>query len=675
MPPLENNQNGSEDSAADSSAQCAEDLKGAPKIAGVEILELIGKGGMAAIYKARQSNLDRIVALKVLLDVQTEKDLARFQSEAKIGATLDHPNLVKIIGFGVSNDAKSYLLMEFLSGKSLASIIESKADLSLRQVSGIFLPLLDGLACAHKAGLVHRDIKPGNIMFCPAASQGDVVKLIDFGIAKYTGDESKQQRLTKTGALVGSPAYMSPEQCNGDTLDKRSDIYSLSCVLHELLCGSPPYESQSTLELMHLHASAPAPSAKELTKRYGLPPKLAALIEKGLAKNPANRFGTAEEFALEFRNAIDSRDLDLSILDLRKSKKKKLALLAKAGITAALLALVTAAAYLRLSGSDSKPNPNQSERQDLNKAWELISQASTASKSDQKQAYEKAHAAAQIYARYPDKTRELAKASYLALINGMDSPNGTTLLSSELLKHADQCLLLWQNDKQKKSEEYLACVENKALLLNKLKRRNEAADLILENSDLFMRAQNFRSDQLLLACSYVLDSDRKKQTLSLAEEYLELCKVDGSYKEKAGIQLRITFAFALWANGKQEQASMVCDDAFKDFSANSDIGERLEIITKFKGLYFRLGRGPDSLEKMLNSQMKYFDPESAYSITLPATQRIQIPAAYLDLARQFKSVGDKNKWQLYRNTALKWTEKLNLTKEEKSKILEDMAKN
>lgn len=203
-----------------------------PNIQDLEILGSIGSGGMASVFKARQANLDRIVAVKILSKstLTDEKGRERFRREARVCASLNHPNIVKILSFGITEADEPYLVMEHLEGKVLTDEINNHAPLTFRRFQSLFIPLLSALQEAHKAGIVHRDVKPANIMIC-SEDGVETIKLLDFGIAKIFQDETAQN-LTRTGAVVGSPSFMSPEQCKGESsIDGRSDIYSISCIM------------------------------------------------------------------------------------------------------------------------------------------------------------------------------------------------------------------------------------------------------------------------------------------------------------------------------------------------------------------------------------------------------------------------------------------------------------
>jgi serine/threonine protein kinase len=282
-----------------------------PRIENIEIIELIGSGGMALLYKARHKQLDRIVAVKVLsnLAMTGEEAVRRFQKEARLTSRCNHPNIVKTISFGISQDGQPYLVLEYLEGISLQAVLKQEGRLSLQKFKDVFLPVLAALEEAHQQGLIHRDIKPANIMIGKTDSGTDTVKLVDFGIAKvFDGEVSDPQRLTRSNTLVGSPVYMSPEQCEGKALDGRSDLYSLACVMYETLRGEPPYTGESSLDLMRKHSLAPPPA--DLHRKVEITEELAGVIISGLAKDPCARPQTAHAFTAGLNAALDKCELE-----------------------------------------------------------------------------------------------------------------------------------------------------------------------------------------------------------------------------------------------------------------------------------------------------------------------------------------------------------------------------
>lgn len=367
-----------------------------PQIENVEIQALLGKGAMASVYKGKQVLLDRTVAVKVLSReaVQGEGRLARFQLEAKLTANLDHPNIIRTLGSGITANGEAYLLLEYVEGKTLAEEIATNAPLSFGKIKSIFLPVLSALQYAHQQGIVHRDVKPGNIMICNEGGSS-TVKLLDFGIARLLERDPEQVQLTQAGVSVGSPAYMSPEQCIGKELDGRSDLYSLSCVLYESLAGRPPFSADSALSVMQMHFNEQLPPAPELAAKIGVSESLARLLLSGLAKSASDRPASAEEFSNKLSTVLNDVTLDRA----PRAKEKNIPGAGKLPvmISSVCIVLMVAVAVVFFfqkpslhgggspGGTDSPQTENRIRQ--LDKAKQFLSEASEAKKQgDDKQA-------------------------------------------------------------------------------------------------------------------------------------------------------------------------------------------------------------------------------------------------------------------------------------------------
>lgn len=243
----------------------------------------LGAGGMGVVYEAWQGDLGRTVAVKLIGSLDDET-LARFQREARALASLGHPHIVQVYDFQARGGEPPFLVMELLNGESLADCIKRERRLAPARVARIGAHVASALSVAHRAGIVHRDIKPANVFLVSTPTLGEVSKVLDFGIAKVEGSEGG---LTQTGHVIGTLSYMSPEQAAGAPLDGRSDIYSLSACLFVALTGQkPPFPG--------FDLASPAPPPPELP---GIDRKLAALVQKGLARSPAERFASADELA------------------------------------------------------------------------------------------------------------------------------------------------------------------------------------------------------------------------------------------------------------------------------------------------------------------------------------------------------------------------------------------
>lgn len=272
----------------------------------LEILEQIGKGGMAVVYKAQHMVMNKPVAVKLLLPHLTSDptSLKRFQQEAQATATLAHANIVHIHDCGLSN-GQAFIIMDFVEGNSLEQIVRQE-PLTPERAVDIFVQICEALSHAHERNIIHRDLKPSNVMLTTDKNGFDVVKVVDFGIAKLlTNDDGMtMNNLTQTGDVFGSPLYMSPEQCAGKKLDNRSDIYSLGCLMYEALTGTAPIVGKNFLDTMQKHITdMPAPFPPELLKNP-LAKKLQVIIFTCLAKDPAHRYASMKEISIDLRSAV-----------------------------------------------------------------------------------------------------------------------------------------------------------------------------------------------------------------------------------------------------------------------------------------------------------------------------------------------------------------------------------
>jgi beta-lactam-binding protein with PASTA domain/tRNA A-37 threonylcarbamoyl transferase component Bud32 len=273
-----------------------------------EVIERAGVGGMAEVYRARDELLGREVAVKVLSErfARDRSFVERFRREAQSAANLNHPNIVSLYDYG-SDNGTYFIVMEYIDGRPLDTILSSDGPLMPERAAEIASDVAQALQRAHAAGLVHRDIKPSNIMI---TSTGQT-KVTDFGIARAVAADG-EQTMTQTGMVIGTAAYLSPEQAQGNPVDARSDVYSLGCVIYEMLTGAAPFTGDSPLSIAYKHVreDPPPPSGKN----PDVPAALDAIVMKALAKNPDNRYPTAVDLKQDLERFLGGGQVEATPL-------------------------------------------------------------------------------------------------------------------------------------------------------------------------------------------------------------------------------------------------------------------------------------------------------------------------------------------------------------------------
>jgi len=282
-----------------------------------EVSEEIGCGGMSRVYRAKDLKQDRMVAVKLLHPhlisqnkINKKKPEKRFQQEFKATMALAHLNIVAVFDHGETTEGLPFMVMEFIDGPSLEQIFRDQGRLKLSHFMTIFYQVCSALSHAHIRGVIHRDVKPSNIMLVKTPQNVELVKLLDFGIAKIEPHgEDTPQKLTQTGDVFGSPYYMSPEQCKGILLDARSDIYSLGCVMYQAVTGKRPFEGENAYKTIYMHVNVKAPAFSIVSPDSNIPAELEAIIMKCLEKEPHMRYQTAQALSLDLqRLARGDRD-------------------------------------------------------------------------------------------------------------------------------------------------------------------------------------------------------------------------------------------------------------------------------------------------------------------------------------------------------------------------------
>jgi len=317
-----------------------------------KIIERLGAGGMGVVYKAHDPELDKTVAVKrIITSVASQEEIMRFQREAKLLKDLRHPAIPEVYNFAISSDNEPYMVLEFVDGMSLESHLESGDKLSAEQILDVIEQICDALSYTHAHGVIHRDLKPANIIL-DRNEKGKVrVKVIDFGLARIDELYDSQQDMTRTGVIVGSPPYMSPEQVRGEAIDGRTDIYSLGCMLYELVSGQPPFRGKAAINTIVMHISDPPPPLKHLDPVWEMLPDIERIIMKCLQKEPLDRYQNARQLKEELSwlrrtledeksgMRLDARTLALTQYFVRRSRSSPVL----TGIVCTILAITLVA--------------------------------------------------------------------------------------------------------------------------------------------------------------------------------------------------------------------------------------------------------------------------------------------------------------------------------------------
>lgn len=324
-----------------------------------EVLAHIGSGGMGEVYKVLDRQTQKFYALKMIAPhLARQKTVAkRLEHEAQAARTLVHGNIASVYDVGTSADGAPYLIMDYIDGDSLDALIKTETVLSQKRAVPIFMQIAEALVHAQQKQVIHRDLKPSNILMTKTEGGEDMVKIVDFGIAKVADKPNVEKtKLTQTGELLGTPLYMSPEQCRGDELDARSDIYSCGCIMYEVLTGAPPFTGENPVRVILKHLSdTPAP----LPVNSGISLDLKRIVMRCLEKDPDNRYPTPVDLHIDLERLLDGRPI--------KSYKRKVKISRRVKIGAAVAAIVivgTAAAAVLVPSSQksetaSLPVPQQ----------------------------------------------------------------------------------------------------------------------------------------------------------------------------------------------------------------------------------------------------------------------------------------------------------------------------
>lgn len=326
-----------------------------------EIIAHIGSGGMGEVYRVLDRATRSVYALKIIAAALANDKTAarRLEHEARAARTLTHGNIVSVYDVGTAASGAPYLIMDCIDGESLENTLKVAGLLNPMRALLLFIQIAEALEHAHLKGIVHRDLKPSNILLTKTNGGEDLVKIVDFGIAKLADKPGVEKtKLTQTGELIGTPLYMSPEQCRGDELDARSDIYSFGCIMYEALSGHPPFTGENPVRVILKHLSdepAPLPSASNLK------PDLKEVIARCLEKDPAERYQSAHELRMELQHVLDGKPIAKRKRKTPATNKRRLALasavcgllLASGAVLVAFLSRPAAPpAVIKIAGDD-----------------------------------------------------------------------------------------------------------------------------------------------------------------------------------------------------------------------------------------------------------------------------------------------------------------------------------
>jgi len=271
-----------------------------------EILSVLGSGSGGTVYKARHRFMNRLAAIKVMhQELMSDVDLLqRFRQEASSASCLEHPNVIRVMDFGVTNDGTPFMIQEYVDGMTLREIVDQVGALRAPIARDIFVQICRGMGFAHSEGIVHRDLKPSNVLVYGFGTDDMRVKIADFGVAKVVRTDNTNPVRTELGLIIGTPLYMSPEQCRGQLLDKRADIYSMGCLMYEALTGRPPFVGNDVMQVMYRHVNNDIPNIACTEIGRNLPAILNGIVMKALRKDPNARYRNMEELIVYLEGAV-----------------------------------------------------------------------------------------------------------------------------------------------------------------------------------------------------------------------------------------------------------------------------------------------------------------------------------------------------------------------------------
>ncbi len=278
-------------------AQSSDDPFVGRRIEKYDIRTRIGEGGMGEVYEAKHVHIGKRVALKILREDFSRKEdvVERFRQEARSASIIGHENIIDITDFGTTPDGRFFFVMEFLDGEDLATVFEKQRTIPYDRALSIIKQVCKGLMAAHEKGIIHRDLKPENIFLTSAGKKTEMVKILDFGIAKMSVIDDADKKLTKTGVVFGTPEYMSPEQAAGKKVDERIDIYSMGVIMYEMFTGTVPFTGDTFMSILTKHMFEPVPDMRFMNTNLSIPNAMEQIVLRTLEKDPDRRIGSMAE--------------------------------------------------------------------------------------------------------------------------------------------------------------------------------------------------------------------------------------------------------------------------------------------------------------------------------------------------------------------------------------------
>lgn len=524
------------------------------------IIRPLGAGGMGNVYQVEDQKTKLVFALKIISSSLAQKrPLAkRFEQEARAAGRLTHPNIAAVYDVGEAEDNSPFLIMDYVEGPSLEQKLKKEGYLEVPHAVNISIQVAEALAYAHKQGVVHRDIKPSNILL--QGDEHDRVKLVDFGIAKVNEQKGVDAtKLTQTGELFGSPLYMSPEQCRGDDVDARSDIYSLGCVMYESLTGRPPFQGENPVRVILKHLSE---EAKPLPKVVGASAGLKQIVARCLAKNVKERYASADELLVDLHKIRDGKRL---VFFHRRNNKK---FVRYAAVLAALGTLFLGAqwfqSYATMNSNNDVSNEKRLDSQSVSDiqatGWDLLDiRGQNYLNSGE---YAKARKEFDEASHFPDASekQKLLSLKKLAILHHI---TGDRKSEYELDKQIEK-ITNAETSKSKRFSEFQ--IHTLAKSLQAVSSEKNAADTLAQ--------------ELLLVSKQLLQDDRGDEAYKLVSASIAKLEKTLGAKSSIVLELKGIEAESLFRKGKFDES-----------------------IAKTEILLEKLGKGTNDNHELLNSNL------------------------------------------------------------------------